>query len=229
MAMRGVWAAILCMALIACDGGDDAPTADVPSGPAADEGPWALDLSRGRDLFIEKCQGCHAENGGGAYGPALNNTISCPPCETFDRLWRRIDDVMPLRNPQACDADCSRQIAAWILNGFSIQPSCRVDFRHDSIADGRYTARLRIDNFRGVPVTVWRLGLTLPPGQHVTAARGAGFTQHGEQLLLTAVAGSAPIDDGAFHEIFVDAEFGGADAPLPTALSLDASPCFAAP
>lgn len=227
---------LLCLLLCACGGGGGGgsvslPPVEDPDDPPPlpkDEGPWALDLAQGQALYVEKCQGCHQENGRGGYGPALDNTFTCPPCESFDRLWRRIDEYMPLRNPQACDADCSRHIASWILNGFSTAPSCTLEFRYDSITADRYRATLRIANFRGKPVADWRLGLRLPEAQQVSAARNASFVQDGREVLLQPPAGSGGIADGAALELGIEGSHGGA-TPVPADLRLEAAPCFTAP
>lgn len=196
-----------------------------PLPPPRDEGPWMLDLVQGKALYIEKCQGCHQENGQGGYGPALTNTFTCPPCESFDRLWRRIDEFMPLRNPQDCVGDCARHIAAWILNDFSTEPSCSIEFRHDSLASDRYSASFRIDNQRGRPVETWRLGFELPAGQQITAARNAGFTQQDSRVLIQPVEASRVIADGGYVEFGIEATHGGSPE-TPRGLRLEASPCF---
>lgn len=191
-------------------------------------GPWVLDLARGQAQFLEKCQHCHGPNGVGGYGPALTNTSTCPPCGNFDGLWRRIDDYMPLRNPEACDASCSRDIAAWISNGFSTSPTCSVQFRYDSVTGQHFVATIRILNFRGRDVTGWRLGLTLPADLGVTTVSNALATQSGRQLLLAPFAMATTIPDGALIEVGLEGTHGGA-AATPGDLRLEAAPCFTAP
>lgn len=196
--------------------------------PAEDPGPWALDLARGEALFVEKCQRCHGSSGVGGYGPPLTSTSSCPPCGEFTGLWRRIDEFMPFRNPEACDADCSRQIAAWISNSFSTAPSCSVDFRYTNLDAQHFNASVRIFNFRGLAIPDWRLGFTLPPGHAVTGASNALVVQTGNQVLVTPPAGATAITDGVILEIGLQGTHGG-QAAIPGDLRLEASPCFTAP
>jgi hypothetical protein len=188
-----------------------------------------LDLARGQAQFVEKCQQCHAPNGIGGYGPALTNTVTCPACSEFTQLWKRIDEFMPFRNPEACDAACSRDIAAWINNGFSTAASCAVRFRYDSVAGQRFAATVQIDNFsmRGLTVPSWRLGFTLPPDHRVTAASNAVAEQSGDQVLLKPIAATPSIPSGAVLEIRLEGSHGGA-AALPADLRLEAPPCFTA-
>lgn len=196
--------------------------------PVVDTGPWVLDLERGAALFVEKCQRCHGPSGVGAYGPPLTNTTTCPPCRDFTALWRRIDEYMPFRNPEACDADCSRHLAAWISNSFSTAPSCSVDFRYTSLDAQHFSATVRIFNFRGLEIPSWRLGFTLPPGHAVTGASNALVVQTGDQVLVTPPDGNTGISDGAILEIGLQGTHGGL-ASIPNDLRLEASPCFAAP
>lgn len=232
------WGFMLLLAalLAGCGSGGNAPRVEDPDveeppppppPPPKDEGPWVLDLAQGEALYVEKCEGCHQQNGQGGYGPALTNTFTCPPCESFDRLWRRIDEFMPLRNPQDCVGDCARHIAAWILNDFSTEPSCSIEFRYDSIAADRYSASFRIENRRGKPVEAWRFGFTLPEGQRITGARGATFSTEDSDVLIRPVAGNALIPDGGNVEFGIE----GSHEGVPTApgnLRLEASPCFTA-
>lgn len=246
------WSCLLSLGLVAqlaaCDDEDtavvDNPPAWIPAepqppfpphppvspdpGPAADPGPWALDMAHGAALFAEKCQHCHGPSGVGGYGPALTNTVTCPPCREFTGLWRRIDEFMPFRNPESCDATCSRNIAAWISNGFSTAPSCTVDFRYDSLGAQQFSASVRIHNFRGLAVPSWRLGFTAPAGHAVTAAGNALVTQTGGEVLITPLLVAPGIADGAILEFGLQGTHGGV-AILPDNLRLEASPCFTAP
>ncbi len=193
----------------------------------SDTGPWALDLPRGQSLFLEKCQQCHGPNGVGGYGPALTSTITCPPCAEFTQLWRRIDEYMPFRNPEACDAACSRDIAAWISNGFATTPSCSVEFRYDTVTAGHFTATLRITNFRNLDVPKWRLGFTLPIGHTLTASTNAVATHADGQALLRPFEDAPRIADGAMLAIGLEGMHAGTPI-VPTDLRLEASPCFTA-
>jgi hypothetical protein len=187
-----------------------------------------LDLARGQALFVEKCQRCHGEYGVGAYGPALTSTATCPPCAAFTRLWQRIDEYMPFRNPEACDAPCSRDIAAWISNGFSTVPSCSVDFRYDSASGQRFLATVLIFNFRGLDVPAWRLGFTLPPRHGLTGARNANVEQSGDQVLVRPFDATPGIANSAVLEIGLEGTYAG-EAIVPVDLRLEASPCFTTP
>ncbi|HEY1075945.1 MAG TPA: cellulose binding domain-containing protein [Fontimonas sp.] len=218
--------------LSACGGGssgagpEPGPTPG-PSPTVIDAGPWALDPARGEALYGELCVSCHQANGSGGYGPALDNTASCPPCERFDTLWERIDEAMPLRNPGQCVEDCARDIAAWIVNGFSIAPSCTVEFRYDSIAGGRFTATVRIDNFRGLDVPEWRLGFTLDEGQRITAAPAVTVEQDGAAVLIRPQDGNRQITDGGAVVFALEGSHLGATG-VPVDLRLEAPPCFTA-
>lgn len=226
-------------ALAACDGGNEVVEGNAPPPPLpqlppvvpviptapADDRPWILDMARGQSLFAEKCQHCHGPNATGGYGPALTSTITCPPCAEFSMLWQRIDEFMPLRNPEACDADCSRSIAAWISNGFSTLPSCSVEFRYDSVAAAQFSATIRITNFRGLDVQAWRLGFTLPATHELTAAINATATQSGSQVELRPLVTAAVIASSATLEIGLQGRHGG-QAVAPDDLRLEASPCF---
>ena len=79
-------------------------------------------LQRGAQRYAQQCASCHGGSGQGGVGPALTNTTSCPSCASFDSLWPRIRDTMPMSNPGACDESCARDVAAYILNGFSTVP-----------------------------------------------------------------------------------------------------------
>ncbi len=208
------------------DGGPEPSPSPSPT-PAAAVGPWALDLARGERLYGELCQGCHQANGAGGYGPALTNTVSCPPCESFSTLWERIDEAMPLRNPEECVGDCARDIAAWILNGFSTVPSCSVEFRYDSIAADRFTATLRIANFRGQSVPDWRLGFTLDDGQRITTAATVTVEQDDAAVLIRPQAGTMQIASGSELNFALAGSHRGAPG-VPQDLRLEAPPCFTA-
>jgi hypothetical protein len=241
--MRTGWSSVLFVWLaagLAACGGDDAgssgnepplvqpgPAPAMPVVPASsvDSGPWVLDTLRGQALFTEKCQHCHGLNATGGYGPALTSTVTCPPCAGFTMLWQRIDEFMPLRNPEACDADCSRSIAAWISNGFSTLPSCSVDFRYDSVAGQRFSATILIRNFRGANVPTWRLGFTLPANHDLTGTMNALATVAGNQVELRPLPAGPDIANGATVEIGLQGTHGGLTA-MPTDLRLEASPCF---
>ncbi|HEY1075783.1 MAG TPA: c-type cytochrome, partial [Fontimonas sp.] len=208
---------ILAATLLSACGGRSSGAGPEPSAspspsptPAVDAGPWSLDLARGEALYNELCISCHQANGSGGYGPALTNTASCPPCERFDTLWERIDEAMPLRNPEACVDDCARDIAAWIINGFSTVPSCSVEFRYDSIAADRFSATVRIANFRGLSVPDWRLGFTLDEGQRITDAPAASIAQDGTDVVIRPQAGSMQIASGGAVDIVLSGSHGGA-------------------
>jgi mono/diheme cytochrome c family protein len=238
--MRGKWAGLvlgcLLSGLAACgseDVGGRAPPAVQPAPVltvpvdtvSADTGPWPLDPVRGEAQFTEKCQHCHGINATGGYGPSLHSSVTCPPCAEFTMLWRRIDEYMPLRNPEACDADCARNIAAWISNGFSVLPSCSVDFRYESVAAQRFTATIRIRNFRGLDVPTWRLGFTLPANHGLVATTNAVAAQTGDQVEIRPLAAALGIPGGATFEIGLQGTHGGLTV-VPTGLRLEASPCF---
>ncbi len=225
---------ILAALLAGCGSGGNPPIDEDPDveeppppPPLRDEGPWVLDLVQGKALFIEKCQGCHGVNGQGGSGPMLTNAGTCLPCENFNRLWRHIDEFMPLSDPQACDADCSRHIASWILNGFSTEPSCTIEFNYDSITSDRFFASFRIDNQRGKPVGSWRLGFNLPGGQSITGARSATFSAEDSEVLIQPVASNVVIADGGHVEFGIEGMHAGVTA-APGDLRLEASPCFTA-
>jgi hypothetical protein len=192
---------------------------------SADTGPWPLDPVRGEALFTEKCQHCHGINATGGYGPSLHSSVTCPPCAEFTMLWRRIDEFMPLRNPEACDADCARNIAAWISNGFSVLPSCSVDFQYESVAAQRFSATIRIRNFRGLDVPIWRLGFTLPANHGLVATTNAVATQTGDQVEIRPLAAAPGIPAGTTFEVGLHGTHGGLTV-VPAALRLEASPCF---
>lgn len=189
-----------------------------------DAGPWATDAARGQALFVSTCQRCHGENAAGGYGPALDNAVTCAPCADYTQLWRRIDEFMPLRNPEACDAACARDIAAWITNGFSAAPSCSIEYVVDTATSQSFTARVRILNFRGLDVSAWRLGFTAPAGHRYAAASGASLEHSGEQVLLRS---DARIADGALLEVILQGTHDGL-AAIPADLRLEAPPCFTA-
>ena len=209
------------------DEGPDLPPPDVPPTSTAD-GPWALDLARGRTQFVEKCQGCHGESGRGGYGPALTDTGTCPPCAEFTRLWQRIDEFMPFRNPAACDAQCARDIAAWIFNGFSTEPSCTVDFLYDSMTGNRFTATVRIVNLGALDVPTWRLGLSLPAGHTLVPMQKAIASESNGQVLVSPEPDYQRIGSGATLAISFEGTHGGT-AVVPGDLRLEAPPCFTAP
>jgi hypothetical protein len=240
--MRGIRPCLmlgLLVVLAACGGEDadvsgnappPAPPAPAPAVPVvpvvpADAGPWILDPARGQALFTEKCQHCHGVNAVGGYGPSLHSTVTCPPCAEFTMLWQRIDEFMPLRNPEACDADCSRSIASWISNGFSVLPSCSVEFRFDSVAAQHFTATVRIRNFRGVDVPSWRLGFTLPASHDLVATTHAVASVSGDQVEIRPLAVSPGIANGSTIEIAMQGTHSGL-AVAPNDLRLEASPCF---
>lgn len=234
--MRLLRAVLILSALLiaACSGGgagggpDPDPTPTPTPQAGDDAGPWALDLSRGEALYADLCQSCHQRNGTGGYGPALDNDLSCRTCAEFGTLWPHIDAEMPLRNPETCDAECARNIAAWIINGFSTVPSCSVDFRYDSIAPDRFSASLRIVNFRGEDVPEWRLGLRFTDDERLVAAEGLRFGQEDGEVLIEPLPGDTRIADGETREFSLSGEHRG--SPLqPSDLRLEAPPCFTAP
>lgn len=200
------------------------PVTTIPT-DITDTGPWVLQPTRGQALFAEKCQHCHGASGAGGYGPALTSAATCPPCQEFTMLWKRIDEFMPLRNPEACDAQCSRDIAAWISNGFSIAPSCSVEFRYDSIEARQFMATVRIVNHRGLDVPVWRLAFSMPVGHAVTSVRNASGSVVGDQVLLSPLASTSVIRHGAALEVGLEGTHAGS-AIIPGDLRLEASPCF---
>lgn len=199
------------------------PPAPAPA-PVVDTGPWAIDAARGQALFVTTCQRCHGENAAGGYGPALDNTATCTPCASYTQLWQRIEEFMPLRDPESCDAVCARDIAAWITNGFSTAASCSVEYVVDAATAQNFTARVRILNFRGLEVPAWRLGFTAPAGHGYTAASGASLSRSGEQVLLRSDAGLA---DGELLEVTLQGTHDGL-AEVPADLRLEAPPCFTA-
>lgn len=90
--------------------------------PDADSGGDAgNDLVNGKSLYASQCQSCHGASGQGGVGPSLTSASSCPSCASFDTLWVRIRDTMPSSNPSSCDEACGRDVAAYIMNGFSTE------------------------------------------------------------------------------------------------------------
>lgn len=234
---------VLALALTGCEGGAGPQAAattpppvvpeeedddDDPPLPPAITGPWRLDMARGHDLFVEKCERCHGVNAAGGYGPALTNPITCRPCSSFAELWPFIDDNMPLRNPAACDAQCSRDIASWLMNGRSTAPSCSLSFDYVVAGADRYSAILRIANTSGQAVSGWRLGLTLPSGQDLITATGASIATAADGIVITPDAAHAAIANGATVEFGIQGTHGGS-LSVPPDLRLEASPCFVEP
>lgn len=207
---------------------DEEEDDDPPPAPLA-AGPWRLDPARGHELFVEKCERCHGVDAGGGYGPALTSTTTCRMCASFQELWPFIDENMPLRNPSACDTQCARDIASWIMNGRSTAPSCTLEFEYIVAGADRYSALLRIRNRRGLGVAGWRLGFTFDSAaQDVITVTGATLSTSDTGLVLTPDAAHASIADGASVEIGIQGTHGGSVA-VPADLRLEASPCFTAP
>lgn len=239
----GLWAAVG-LVMASCGGEEGAPgPASPPQAPAApepppaaplppaqpaDAGPWPLDPARGQSLFVERCQHCHGVGAAGGYGPALTNTITCTVCGDFHLLWRRIDEFMPLRNPQACVADCARDIAAWIINGFSTLPSCSAEYYYESVAAQRFTAVIRLQNFRGLDAPDWRLGFTLPEGHAVTGVSTGSVEVRDTQVLLRPPEGQTSLPDGSVQVLRLEGRHDGV-AREPRDLRLEAPPCVAVP
>ncbi|MES0874557.1 DUF1592 domain-containing protein [Sinimarinibacterium thermocellulolyticum] len=101
------------------------PTPAPSATPTATPGPGGdtdAALQRGAQRYAQQCASCHGARGQGGVGPALTDTTNCPSCASFDTLWTRIRDTMPSSNPRACDEACARDVAAFILNGFSTTP-----------------------------------------------------------------------------------------------------------
>ena len=68
----------------------------------------------GQALYGEQCASCHGDTGtGGITGISL---IGCSSCSDLSTLALRIEETMPPGNAGACDADCSSDIAQYVLD-----------------------------------------------------------------------------------------------------------------
>ena len=66
-------------------------------------------IARGMQVYEASCAGCHASDGSGIGGFP---PVTIP--RDFDELSDNIEATMPPNNPQACDAACSNDVAAYI-------------------------------------------------------------------------------------------------------------------
>ncbi len=71
----------------------------------------------GQTRYQQLCSSCHGADGlGGFIGASLQN---CAWCDSLPVLTTYIDANMPLGNPGACDANCSAELASYILTAFN--------------------------------------------------------------------------------------------------------------
>ena len=105
------------------DGGGEPPVADAggsAGGGAGDGGDGMADLVDGRTQYDAQCRSCHGPTGQGGVGPAMT-APTCPSCASTDTLIARIHGTMPMGNPAACRDDCARDVAHYILAGFTTE------------------------------------------------------------------------------------------------------------
>lgn len=86
------------------------------------------DLSKGADLYKSAalgCEGCHGADGSDDSFDAINEGNLSAHLTTFATLAPYIHTDMPklLAQPNTCENDCARDIAAFILNGFKTDTS----------------------------------------------------------------------------------------------------------
>lgn len=103
-------------------GGDGAPDSDGASndpggdGSAQDDGSGDADpaVERGRALYAQQCQFCHAADGSGG---SVNKPLT--EAKPADQLASYIDANMPPGSESNCDAACASDLAAFILSEFA--------------------------------------------------------------------------------------------------------------
>uniref|UniRef100_UPI0030131E68 Putative lipoprotein n=1 Tax=Teredinibacter turnerae TaxID=2426 RepID=UPI0030131E68 len=74
----------------------------------------------GEALYEAQCASCHGKDGKG--GLAGGELLGCDVCGDFSLLALRIEQTMPLGNPEQCDTQCSSQIAGYMLENFAGLP-----------------------------------------------------------------------------------------------------------
>lgn len=219
---------VFAVLLAACGEYSGGSVTDVEPPPVGDGGTSRpIDLSRGRALFLDQCTACHGSEGQGGRGPSLRSTASCASCADYDGLWRFIEDSMPQNNAALCQRDCARDVAAYILNGFTTEPSCTLVFAYEQLGSDRFVAAIELHNLSDREVSGWRVDFTFPEDQVVSAARGAAVEQDGAAVIATSVEDTAQLPAGARRRFELEGVHGGT-ATEPTDLRLEAPPCFAA-
>src|SRR3569833_3783780 len=91
-------------------------------------------VTRGRDIFVQQCAGCHGDNGAGAVGDRLvggQGTLgTAKPVRTVGSFWPYaptlfdyIRRAMPLNAPHSLSNDEVYAVSAYILNLNGIVPT----------------------------------------------------------------------------------------------------------
>ncbi|MFP5305936.1 MAG: DUF1592 domain-containing protein, partial [Gammaproteobacteria bacterium] len=201
------------------------------------------------------CQSCHGTTGEGGIGPALTGTASCPSCASFDTLWPRIRDTMPSTDPARCGEACARDVAAYILNGFSTAPpddgggggpaptpaptptpgptppppaaTCAVELSYPSVWNTGFVAEVVIRNFSGASVDGWKVEFTFPNDQQITNDWNTVLTQSGAAVVAAPESYNATIADGGSVSFGFQGTHGGT-SELPRDLRLEAPGCVTA-
>ncbi len=68
------------------------------------------------ETFVKLCGSCHGVEGRGMTGPSLYN---CSVCMSPEKLSRKIERTMPLRNANVCTGECASELASYILEEFN--------------------------------------------------------------------------------------------------------------
>jgi cytochrome c5 len=93
---------------------DPANTSD--EGSADDAVTFSGNPDNGKTLYTSICATCHGSTGKGGRGPSLNQ---CSVCGKETDLMSKIETFMPPTNPTSCDADCAKDVAAYVLDAFN--------------------------------------------------------------------------------------------------------------
>lgn len=117
--MKNVFNITLCLIgllLVGCELKPLESTDQKPSTPSV-EVPFAeLDLVSAKTQYDAMCSNCHGSDGSGGLGGSL---INCKTCTSFDNLTHKIDQTMPTGAANTCTEACAKNIAGYILNGFT--------------------------------------------------------------------------------------------------------------
>ncbi len=72
--------------------------------------------TKGRDtvsIYAQKCGICHGQLGQGGSAPSH---INCSLCDSYEKLFDKINREMPYRDPGTCVDECAQQMAQYIFD-----------------------------------------------------------------------------------------------------------------
>ena len=90
-----------------------------PTNTPPEQGIGDGNLLKGQQQYDQLCVSCHGNDGKSFPGVSLAEG-ECKNCKSFNSLVDVIESRMPPGRTFACDSDCAKNTASYILNGFNV-------------------------------------------------------------------------------------------------------------